>query len=126
MPDAGGGGREHVSQLGVMPEPVEPPPAESSGPRASAPVGRAGAPIEIDRGTKAPATIDGIPYSGHALDRAQGRGIPPSVVQDTIGAGQASPGNDPGTTVYYSPTNNVMVVIDKLTGRVVTVRQGKP
>jgi hypothetical protein len=126
MTDTGGGGREQVSQLGAMPEPIEPPPPESTRPPASAPVGRAGAPIEIERGTNAPATIDGIPYSGHALDRTQGRGIPPSVVQDTISTGQASPGNDPATTVYYSPTNNVMVVVDTLTGRVVTVRQGKP
>jgi hypothetical protein len=70
----GGGARERVSQLGVMPEPIEPPPPESTGPPESPPVGRVEAPIEIERGTNAPATIDGIPYSGHALDRTQGRG----------------------------------------------------
>ena len=56
--------------------------------RAAPPVGSKRSPIEIQPGTNAPANIDGRDYTGHALDRMQGRGIPPSVVNDTIANGQ--------------------------------------
>jgi hypothetical protein len=127
MTDAGGGSHSaQVAQLGVIPEPAEVPPPEPAEPPASAPFGRSGAPIGIEPGTNSPATIDNRLYSGHALDRMQGRGIPPSVVDDTIANGQASPGNTPGTTTYYSPTNKVTVVKSNTTGRIITVRNGKP
>lgn len=123
--DAGGGkSPERTAHLGVLPEPIpEPGPA---GPPASAPVGRPGAPITIEPGTNSPAAIENRLYFGHALDRMQERGIPPSVVDDTIANGQANPGNTPGTTTYYSATNNVTVVKSNTTGRIVTVRKGTP
>ena len=120
MSDEWGNGKpQQVSQYGVTPKPMWEPPA-------SGPVGRSGEPIEVAPGTNAPATINGRPFSGHALDRVQGRGIPPSAVDDAISTGQASSGKRAETTDYYNSTNNITVTIDTLTGRVVTVRQGKP
>jgi hypothetical protein len=93
---------------------------------ASAPTGNLSLPIEIQPGTNSPASVGGTDYSGHALDRMQGRGIPPAVVADTIRNGQPAPGNRPGTTTYWSATNNVTVVVDSATGVVITVRKGAP
>lgn len=72
-----------------------------------------------------PANIYGRDYSGHALDRMQGRGIPPSVVENTIRIGAKYPGNTPGTSQYYDPINNVTAVVNN-EGRLITVRQGPP
>jgi filamentous hemagglutinin len=52
----------------------------------------------------------------------QGRGIPPSAVQNTIDNGIPEPGRG-GTTVYYDPQNNISVVTGN-GGRVVTVSYG--
>jgi hypothetical protein len=41
----------------------------------------------------------------------QARGIPPSVVQNTIDVGTTSPGYD-GATVYYDPVNGVKVILN--------------
>ena len=54
-----------------------------------------------------PANINGRDYTGHAIDRMQGRGIPPSAVENTINTGQTGPGNTPGTTTHYDPVNNI-------------------
>jgi hypothetical protein len=51
-----------------------PPAATESGPPASAPVGNSTSPIEVQPGTNEPATIGNTPYSGHSIDRMQGRG----------------------------------------------------
>lgn len=49
-------------------------------PQPSAPTGRRGSPMDVPRGTNAPAVIDGRSFSGHALDEMQSDGIPASVV----------------------------------------------
>ena len=67
--------------------------------------------------------VGGRDYSGHALDRMQDRGIMPTVVENTISAGMASPGRA-GATVYYDSVNNVSVVVNQQ-GKVVTVRYGR-
>ena len=85
----------------------------------STPTGQRGSPIEVAPGSNKPTSIDGRDYSGHALDRMQGRGVPPSVVGDAIQNGTPSPGNKPGTTVHTG-TNGVSVVTGN-GGRVVTV-----
>jgi hypothetical protein len=54
-----------------------------------------------------------------ALDQMQGRGVPPSAVEDAIVNGQAAPGNKPGTVVHTG-TNGVRVVTGT-DGSVVTV-----
>lgn len=71
-----------------------------------------------------PTTIGDRDYSGHALDQMQGRGVPPSVVEDTIQNGQQSPDPIPGRTRNYSPDNNVTVVTES-DGKVVTVIPGR-
>jgi RHS repeat-associated protein len=47
-------------------------------PRPPSPVGSLRSPIEIRPGTNPPGAYGGQPFSGHAFDRLQGRGIPPS------------------------------------------------
>ncbi len=61
--------------------------------------------------------INGRYYTGHALDRMQERGLVPSVVEETIKVGFATPSRD-GTTVYE--TREVKVVVNE-DGDVVTV-----
>jgi hypothetical protein len=68
--------------------------------------------------------ISGRTYTGHALDRMQQQGIVPSVVEDAIN-GPAIPGKRPGTTAYYSDANDLTVVVDTQSGRVVTVDYGR-
>lgn len=69
------------------------------------------------------ATISNREYSAHALDRMQDRGIMPSVVENTIKTGTATPSRG-NTTSYYDTTNNVSVVTNS-SGKVVTVKYGK-
>jgi hypothetical protein len=75
---------------------------------ASTPVGRRGSPLPVPRGTNAPANIGGTQYSGHALDQMQGRGLTPSVVEDTLARGAPSSGYD-GATVYTTEQARVVV-----------------
>jgi filamentous hemagglutinin len=53
----------------------------------------------------------------------QERGIPPSAVDDAIAQGERTPGRR-GTTIHYSPNNDVSVVVGR-EGRVVTVGYGR-
>jgi len=92
---------------------------------ASTPVGVSGSPMDVPRGTNAPATIGGVDYSAHAIDQMQGRGVPPSVVKNTIENG-VNYSTRPGTTGYYDSVNNVRVVTNSKTGLVVTVIPGAP
>ncbi len=97
---------------------------------ASAPVGTSRSPMQVGVPggwpTNAPGAINGRPYSGHAIDRMQGRGIPPSVVENTIQNGVPSAGNRSGTTAYYDRMNNITVVSATNNGTVITVRYGRP
>jgi RHS repeat-associated protein len=86
---------------------------------ASAPVGTRAQ--QGDFGGNEPATINGRQYSGHAIDRMQGRGLTPSVVEDTVQPGnRVGQGNTPGTSKYYSPENGVTAIVDDSSGRVIT------
>jgi hypothetical protein len=70
-----------------------------------------------------PTSIGGRQYSGHALDRMQQRGYVPSVVEDAITNGTRTPSYG-GASSYYRPVNNVTVIVDDASGRVVTVMGG--
>ena len=70
-------------------------------------------------------TINNRLYSGHALDQMQNRGIPISVVDNTITNGTIFP-TRPGTTGYYEAGNNVRVIMNSQSGKIVTVIRGKP
>jgi len=85
----------------------------------STPTGRRGNPIEVEPGTSQPTNIGGRDYTGHALDRMQGRGVPPSAVEDAIDNGSSVPGRNPGTTVHTG--NNGVTVVTGSGGRVITV-----
>lgn len=102
---------------------IAPEAVATGGSGATSPVGVSGSPMTVPRGTNAPTTINGIDYSGHAIDQMQGRGVPPSVVQNTIENGQPFP-TRMGTAGYYDPVNNVRVITNSNTGRVVTVIPG--
>ncbi|MFH8679520.1 hypothetical protein [Streptomyces lydicus] len=83
--------------------------------------------VALPDGAKAknvPATINGRSYTGHALDRMQQRGYMPSVVEDTVRNGEAVPGKIPNTTAHYNRAENMTVVTNTETGRVVTVSGG--
>jgi RHS repeat-associated protein len=69
------------------------------------------------------ANVNGLDYSGHALDRMQDRGLTPTVISNTIENGNSTPSRG-GTTLYYDSTNNISVVINSQ-GKVVTVKYGK-
>jgi filamentous hemagglutinin len=93
----------------------------------STPVGRVQrGPLTVQTpGTNSSATIGGRDYTGHALDRMQQRGLVPSVVEDAIAHGSTSPGRVAGTTAYYSSSNNVTVITDAASGRVITTYPGQ-
>ena len=78
--------------------------------------------MDVPRGTNARATIGGRQYRGHTLDEMMREGLTPSVVDDAIRFGQGSTGAS-GRVAYYSPTNNVTVIVEN--GRVVTVSSGQ-
>ncbi len=81
---------------------------QAATPSPATPVGRNGNPINVPRGTNSDTVIDGRAYEGHALDQMQGRGIPSSVVEDTIGRGIKTPGHD-GRTVYTTEQSRVVL-----------------
>jgi RHS repeat-associated protein len=85
----------------------------------STPTGQRGSPLDVKPGTNKPTTIGDRPYTGHALDRMQGRGVPPSAVEDAIRNGESSPGNQSGTTVHTGSNGVTVVTGDR--GQVITV-----
>lgn len=95
--------------------------AEEGAVDASTPTGQRGSPMDVPRGTNSPAEIGGRSYGGHALDEMQSEGFMPSVVDDAIASGQQSVGAS-SRVAYYSPENNVTVIVEN--GRVVTVTSG--
>ncbi|MCA8921691.1 MAG: RHS repeat protein [Planctomycetes bacterium] len=95
-----------------------------NGASARTPVGRKGKPLDVVDGSNRPARIGEREFSGHALDRMQRQGIPPSAVEEAIKRGSTR-GKEPGTTAHYDPDNNITVITDTASGRVVTVDYGR-
>ncbi|WP_182261968.1 MULTISPECIES: hypothetical protein [Rhodococcus] len=90
---------------------------------ASTPVGgRGDREINVKPGTNRPGIVNGREYTGHAFDRMQERGILPSLVEQAIREGVATPSRG-NTTVIYDSINNLSVIINE-TGRVVTTSFG--
>ncbi|GGY20400.1 DUF4258 domain-containing protein [Paludibacterium paludis] len=69
--------------------------------------------------------INGRDFSGHALDQMQNRGVMPSVVENALSTGTQFP-TRAGTTGFYDAVDNVRVIVNSETGRVVTVIRGAP
>jgi RHS repeat-associated protein len=76
---------------------------------ARVPVGSLRHPMSVVGRPNIPGTIGGRKYTGHALDQMQGRGIPPSVVEDTLARGTRTPGRG-GAMVFT--TNQARVVVN--------------
>ncbi|WP_139334007.1 DUF4258 domain-containing protein [Acidiphilium rubrum] len=72
-------------------------------------------------------TINGREFSGHALDQMQNRGIPPSAVENAIKPGNLFSTNEAkGTYGYFDKSNDLRVITNIQSGRVVTVIPGSP
>lgn len=84
---------------------------------ARTPVGTRGSPLWVAPGTNADRAIDGISYSGHALDEMQSEGITPSVVKDAIENGSKVPSYGDRMAHFG---DGVKVVTDR-TRKVITV-----
>lgn len=80
--------------------------------------------MDVRRGTNAAGEVNGRPYSGHAFDQMQGRGITPSVVDDAIENGQVLGRSAGDRVIHYSQPSNVSVVVAP-DGRVITVGFGR-
>jgi hypothetical protein len=78
-----------------------------------------GAPVPMEQ------LLGSVSYSGHALDQMQNRGIPPSIVENTIKTGSKY-ATEPGTVGYFDPVNSVRVVQNQDTKQVITVIRGEP
>lgn len=85
-------------------------------------MGRKGSEMLVESGTNVPGVVNGRAYSAHAFDQMQGRGIMPSVIDDTIATGVPAASRG-ATTVYYGAGNNISVVVNA-EGKVVTVSYG--
>lgn len=119
-------GNTPAPALGNLPPRVAPKAVDRGVPHPSTPVGRSGNPLG-SVGPNQPTTIGGRAYIGHAIDQMQARGISPSVVENTIQHGV--PGRPQpvgsGTTSHFDPVNNITVITDTASGRVVTVFPGR-
>jgi hypothetical protein len=95
-------------------------------PPASAPMGSLRAPLKAPRGPSrnAPGEIDGRPISGHAIDQMQNRGITPNVVDQAVKSNQQFPERD-GTVRFYDPINNISVLVNPITGNIISVWPGE-
>ena len=71
-----------------------------------------------------PTIIDGIKYSGHAIDKMQARGIVPSVVEETIKNGFTKK-DFLGVSHYYDSKNNISVIMNSKTSKIISIRYGK-
>lgn len=69
--------------------------------------------------------INGRNFSGHALDQMQNRGVMPSIVENALSTRTQFP-TRAGTNGFYDAVNNVRVIVNSETGRVVTVIRGAP
>ncbi|WP_244866706.1 DUF637 domain-containing protein, partial [Photorhabdus heterorhabditis] len=91
---------------------------------ARTPTGSKGNPLNVPDGINKPTTIGNRDYSSHSLDRMQRQGITPTVVENAIKSENAVKGKIPGTMAYHDKTNNLTVIVDEKSGRVVTVDFG--
>ena len=67
--------------------------------------------------------IDGRLYRGHALDQMQNRGVPPSVVEQTIQNGKiVNVDQNLGTVDYYDPINKIKVILNEKDEVVTVIR----
>ena len=94
---------------------------------ARTPVGRKGQHLggfDPKKPTNYPGKIGNREFSGHAFDKMQSQGIAPSAVENAIRKSNSVVGKYKGTTAYHDTVNNITVITDTASGRVVTVSRG--
>jgi len=96
------------------------PNSSTEAPPASAPKGRLGSPTDVPRVTNNGGIIDGLDFSGHALDQMQGRGIPLSIVGEVIAHSTVTAGRN-GTWLFTDAKNGIQVVVNGTTSRIIIV-----
>jgi RHS repeat-associated protein len=102
---------------GEMPEDVDP----------STPVGRRGDEMKNLPAKNKPTTINGVEFTGHALDQMQARGvISPTAVIDVVEYGMKTPGNSPGEVVHQSLDGSLKVITNTAGTKVITVIPQSP
>jgi len=69
--------------------------------------------------------INGRLYSGHALDQMQNRGLMPSIIENTIKNGRMKVGKRAGTIAHYDSINNVNVITNSQSRKVITAGYGQ-
>lgn len=111
------------------PKPAPPKPTQVKSNAARPMVGSRRAPLVTDR-TKVnslgnvDSVINGRVYKGHALNHMQNEGIYPSMVEHVIKFGVRQPSSSATTYRNYDMINDMTVVFDRVSGRVVTVMWG--
>ncbi len=68
--------------------------------------------------------INGITYSGHAIDKMQNSGIMPSVVENTLNFGQSVRGKKINTLRYYDNENNISLIVNSKTKKLLQFLMG--
>lgn len=123
--DIGGEFLDNLTQLGTIKVHCACGPGYTNIP-ASMPVGsRRSQLVVVGGGTQnPPGAVNNRDFSGHAFDSMRNRGIPPTVVENTINVGVRFPSR--GAAGYYDPVNNIRVYTDRSSGRVITVVYGPP
>jgi hypothetical protein len=91
---------------------------------SSTPTGRRGNHIQVPPPTNRRTMIGEREFSGHALDRMQEQGLVPSIIENAIQTGQKFPGRSLGSEGYYDSVNNISVILDTQSGRVITADFG--
>jgi len=66
--------------------------------------------------------IDGMDFSGHALDQMQNRGITPSIVKHILNNGEVVK-SSPGIKIMYDKVNRLQVVTNSQTNKIITVKR---
>jgi hypothetical protein len=80
---------------------------------------------EFQPGRNKPICIGGRQFGGRALDQMQNRGIPPIVVENAIQTGRlVQSAKHSNRLEHHDAINDVKVVTEKGTGRVITVMFG--
>ena len=93
---------------------------------SSLPIGdRTSRPTRTFHTNNTPTIINSREYSGHALDEMRTQGIMPSVVENTVANNQGALSSKVlNNVIHYDSINNISVVVDKISGRVVTASFG--
>ena len=101
------------------------PPPKVVSPRT--PVGREGQHLggfDPKKPTNYSSKIGKREFSGHAFDKMQSQVITPSAVENAIRKSNSVKGKYKGTTAYHDTVNNITVITDTASGRVITVSRG--